>query len=183
MGPPAPRGGGFQIADDAVGPWQQLSSEVRSQVDAAVSSADASTPGAFLGEPIPSGGTSEVVLSTADDSAGKRGTGPLTFTVPRRIVANGFVDVRNTGAAPSSALCLLRRPAHTCFFGARQGGGTSSFTTPQRAVTVPPATTVRLGLAGTIDRDPGTYDVVILCRGGATVEIEEMTLNAIVADR
>ena len=165
--------GSVQIADDAVG-RQQLSSEVRSQLDAAVSSADASTPGAFLGEPIPSGGNSEVVLSTADDSAGKRGTGPLTFTVPRRIVANGFVDVRNTGAAPSSALC---------FFGARQGGGTSSFTTPQRAVTVPPATTVRLGLAGTIDRDPGTYDVVILCRGGATVEIEEMTLNAIVADR
>ena len=165
--------GSAQIADGAVG-RQQLTTEVRNQLDAAVSSADASTSGAYPGEPIPSGGTSQVVMSTADDSGGRRGTGPVAFGVPRRIVANGFVDVRNTGGANSTAVCFL---------GAQQGAGISTLTTPQGAITVPSLSTVRMPLAGTIERDPGTYDVVIYCRGGATVRIEEMTVNAVVADQ
>jgi hypothetical protein len=162
-----------KVANDAVSS-EKLSPEVRAQLGATVQSTDASTPGAFLGEPIPSGGTSQLVLSTADNTGAKVGRGPLTFDVPRRIVANGFVDVREAGGAPSIAVCFL---------GARQGGGTSFMTTPQGGVTVPAGNTVRIPLSGTIDLAPGTYDVVIYCRGGATATIEEMTVNATVADQ
>jgi hypothetical protein len=140
----------------------------------AVAATDAYTPGAYLGEPIPSAGNNEVVMSTADNSGGKFGPGPLVFTERKRIVANGAVDVRNTGATNSAAIC---------FFGAQAGGSTSSFRMSQDPVTVPAGHSVRVALSGANDVDAGSYNVVILCRGGATVRIEKMSLNAVVADR
>jgi hypothetical protein len=161
-----------KIGGDAVTD-AKLAADLRTRIGELGESTGAYTPGLYSGEPIPTGNFA-TVLSTSENSGEKRGTGPVSFSEPRRILASGFVDVRETVAATGSA---------NCFLAALSGNTATSFGTAQGSVTVPLNTTVRIPLAGYIDRMPGTYGVGIRCSGGATVEIREMSVNGVVTDQ